>query len=122
MFAIKYRDSIVSGFTIEVDDRQYLLTAKHSFEGIKEGDSIQVFRDSKWYSITVKPIYCEPTQVDIIVLALPYHIYALMTEGTHADAQVPIAYGTALVLIMLVLGLDVVAIIIRTRARKKKAW
>jgi phosphate transport system permease protein len=56
------------------------------------------------------------------VLALPYHIYALMTEGTHPDAQVPIAYGTALVLLLLVLGLDVVAIIIRTRARKRKAW
>jgi len=56
------------------------------------------------------------------VLALPYHIYALMTEGTHPDAQVPIAYGTALVLLMLVLGLDVVAIIIRTRTRKKKLW
>jgi phosphate transport system permease protein len=56
------------------------------------------------------------------VLALPYHIYALMTEGTHPKAQVPIAYGTALVLLILVLGLDLVAIVIRTRARKKKLW
>ncbi len=56
------------------------------------------------------------------VLALPYHIYALMTEGTHAEAQVPIAYGTALVLLILVLGLDLIAIVIRTRARKKKLW
>lgn len=56
------------------------------------------------------------------VLALPYHIYALMTEGTHPDAQVPIAYGTAFVLLILVLGLDLIAIIIRTRSRKKKLW
>jgi phosphate transport system permease protein len=56
------------------------------------------------------------------VLALPYHIYALMTEGTHPDAQVPIAYGTALVLLILVLGLDLIAIVIRTRSRKKKLW
>jgi phosphate transport system permease protein len=56
------------------------------------------------------------------VQALPYHIYALMTEGTHPDAQVPIAYGSALVLLMLVLGLDLVAIIIRIRQRRKRLW
>lgn len=56
------------------------------------------------------------------VLALPYHIYALMTEGTHPAQQVPIAYGTALVLLSLVLGLNLIAIFIRTRSRKKKLW
>jgi phosphate transport system permease protein len=56
------------------------------------------------------------------VQALPYHIYALMTEGTHPNEQVPIAYGSALVLLLMVLGLDLIAIIIRTRARKKKLW
>lgn len=54
--------------------------------------------------------------------ALPYHIYALMTEGTRPEAQVPIAYGSALVLLMLVLGLDLVAIIIRLRQRRKQVW
>jgi phosphate transport system permease protein len=63
-----------------------------------------------------------PKSVMDEVLALPYHIYALMTEGTHPDKQVPIAYGTALVLLILVLGLDLIAIVIRTRARKKKLW
>jgi len=56
------------------------------------------------------------------VQALPYHIYALMTEGTHPDAQVPIAYGSALVLLILVLGLDLAAIIIRIRQRRKRLW
>lgn len=63
-----------------------------------------------------------PSSILSEVQALPYHIYALMTEGTHPDAQVPIAYGTAFVLLILVLGLDLIAIIIRTRARKKKLW
>lgn len=63
-----------------------------------------------------------PNSVMDEVLALPYHIYALMTEGTHPESQVPIAYGTALVLLILVLGLDLVAIVIRTRFRKKKLW
>ena len=56
------------------------------------------------------------------VMALPYHIYALMTEGTHPECQVPIAYGTALVLLLLVLGINLIAIIIRYRARKAKTW
>jgi phosphate transport system permease protein len=63
-----------------------------------------------------------PTSILSEVQALPYHIYALMTEGTHPKEQIPIAYGTALVLLLLVLGLDLIAIIIRTRARKKKLW
>ncbi|MGB9722140.1 MAG: phosphate ABC transporter permease PstA [bacterium] len=56
------------------------------------------------------------------VQALPYHIYALMTEGTHPDKQIPIAYGSAMVLLMLVLGMNLIAIIIRIRQRKKRLW
>jgi phosphate transport system permease protein len=56
------------------------------------------------------------------VMALPYHIYALMTEGTARKFQVPIAYGTALVLLLLVLSVNLVAIIIRYRMRKRKKW
>lgn len=56
------------------------------------------------------------------VMALPYHIYALMTEGTHPDEQVPIAYGTALVLLLLVLLVSAVAIFIRYSIRRKRQW
>ena len=56
------------------------------------------------------------------VMALPYHIYALMTEGSHPEAQVPMAYGTALVLIAMVLGISAIAIIIRARIRRTKKW
>ncbi len=61
-----------------------------------------------------------PRSIFSEIQALPYHIYALMTEGTHPEAQVPIAYGTALVLLFLVLGIDLIAIIIRNRARRKR--
>ncbi|MBW6513219.1 MAG: phosphate ABC transporter permease PstA [Candidatus Syntrophosphaera sp.] len=56
------------------------------------------------------------------VMALPYHIYALMTEGTHPKAQVPIAYGTALVLLILVLVISAVAILVRSSIRRKRQW
>ena len=63
-----------------------------------------------------------PTSFMNEVMALPYHIYALMTEGTARKFQVPIAYGTAVVLMILVLSVNLVAIIIRYRMRKRKKW
>jgi phosphate transport system permease protein len=55
------------------------------------------------------------------VMALPYHIYALMTEGS-APGELEIAYGTALVLLMLVLAINSVAIFIRIKARRARKW
>lgn len=61
-----------------------------------------------------------PASIFDEVMALPYHIYALMTEGTQPAKQVPIAYGTALVLLLLVLSLNLGAIIIRYRLRRRR--
>jgi len=52
------------------------------------------------------------------VMALPYHIYALMTEGTYPEKQTMIAYGCALILLMLVLLVSAFAIILRQRQRR----
>jgi len=56
------------------------------------------------------------------VMALPYHVYVLATAGTHIEETRPLQYGTILVLVALVLGLDLIAIIIRSYMRKKKRW
>ncbi|HOT04716.1 MAG TPA: phosphate ABC transporter permease PstA [Atribacter sp.] len=56
------------------------------------------------------------------VLALPYHIYGLMTEGTRPEKQVPIAYGTALVLLIMVLLVNFLAIYLRRRSRSARKW
>lgn len=55
------------------------------------------------------------------IMALPYHIYVLATAGTEIEATRHLQYGTALVLIILVLGLNLVAIIYRARLRRKMA-
>jgi phosphate transport system permease protein len=52
------------------------------------------------------------------VMALPYHIYALMTEGTRPELQTRIAYGSSLVLLALVLLMSFIAIYIRQRQRR----
>jgi len=56
------------------------------------------------------------------IMALPYHIYVLATAGTHIEETRPIQYGTALILIILVLGMNFLGIILRSRQRKKRAW
>ena len=63
-----------------------------------------------------------PSSLSDEVMALPYHIYALMTEGAHPDKQVPIAYGTALVLLAFVIILSSTSIYFRYRIRKKRDW
>ena len=56
------------------------------------------------------------------VMALPYHIYVLATAGTHIEETRGIQYGTALTLIALVLGMNLLGIILRAKQRKKRAW
>lgn len=52
-------------------------------------------------------------------MALPYHLYVVATSGTDIDAQMPIAYGTAFVLIVIVLLMNLVANAIRKHFEKK---
>lgn len=61
-----------------------------------------------------------PASIFDKIMALPYHIYVLATAGTDIQATRPLQYGTALVLIALVLGLNLIAIIYRTRLRRRR--
>ncbi len=60
-----------------------------------------------------------PSSVFDEIMALPYHIYVLATAGTEIEATRPLQYGTAMVLIGLVLGMNLVAILYRSRLRRK---
>ncbi len=55
------------------------------------------------------------------IMALPYHVYVLATAGTEIEKTRPLQYGTALVLITLVLGLNLFAIYLRARMQKKNS-
>jgi phosphate transport system permease protein len=43
------------------------------------------------------------------VMALPYHLYVITTSGTNIEESRPMAYGTALVLILIVLMVNLLA-------------
>ncbi|GHT65144.1 phosphate transport system permease protein PstA [Bacteroidia bacterium] len=60
-----------------------------------------------------------PTGIFDQVMALPYHLYVIVTSGTDIEASRPIAYGTALVLIAIVLILNLIASFLRRNFGKK---
>ncbi len=53
-------------------------------------------------------------------MALPYHLYVISTQVP--GMPLSIQYGTALVLLMMVLSLTLVATIFRTRMRRRREW
>ena len=53
-------------------------------------------------------------------MALPYHLYVISTQVPGMPLEVQ--YGTALVLLVLVLSMNLVATIIRSRFRRRRQW
>lgn len=53
-------------------------------------------------------------------MALPYHIFVISTQVPGMPVQ--IQYGTVLVLLVFVLGMNLIATLIRQRARARRQW
>lgn len=60
-----------------------------------------------------------PTSIFDQVMALPYHLYVISTSGTNIEASRKMAYGTALVLIFIVLITNLLANALRKYFGKK---
>lgn len=60
-----------------------------------------------------------PDSVYSQFMALPYHLYVIATAGTNIVQTRPIQYGTALVLLAIVLSINVIAVVIRKHYRRK---
>jgi phosphate transport system permease protein len=61
-----------------------------------------------------------PSSILSPTMALPYHLYVISTQVPEMPLE--IQYGTALVLMMFVLVLNLIATVIRARARAKRQW
>ncbi|MEA4937726.1 Phosphate transport system permease protein PstA [bioreactor metagenome] len=59
-----------------------------------------------------------PTSIFDQAMALPYHLYVIATSGTDLEATRPMAYGTALVLVIVVLVMNLIANFIRRKFSK----
>lgn len=90
---IKTPSGLGTGFTFDVDGRQYLITAKHMVTGLKPEDTIEIKKydgahQLKWVTLDVKVFKCDDP-VDIAVLIPPEQLTVSMTlEVPTADNPV----------------------------------
>jgi len=61
-----------------------------------------------------------PRSIHDQAMALPYHLFVLSTQVPNAPPR--IQWGTALVLLIMVLGMNLIAAVIRTRYRRARKW
>ncbi len=71
VFPIKVGEDTGSSFTLEVEGRQYLITARHIVFGLSDGDSIELLRENRWTPFKVRRLNVEPLAADAAVLVLP---------------------------------------------------
>ncbi|MEI7542130.1 MAG: phosphate ABC transporter permease PstA [bacterium] len=107
-------------------ETMYKIILPNSVSGILTGIILSVGRaagETAPILMTAATFYTTrlPNSLFSKVMALPYHIYALMTEGSKSG-QTEIAYGTALVLLILVLVINGLAIYIRIKSRRARKW
>jgi phosphate transport system permease protein len=62
-----------------------------------------------------------PSSLNSQFMHLGYHTYVLATQSPDVEATRPLLYATVLVLLLLTLVLNLVAVVIRTRIRRKAA-
>ncbi|RYZ38102.1 MAG: ABC transporter permease subunit, partial [Myxococcaceae bacterium] len=62
-----------------------------------------------------------PSSLNSQFMHLGYHTYVLATQSPDVEATRPLLYATVMVLLLLTFALNLVAVIIRTRTRRKAA-
>jgi len=97
----------------------------HALPGILTGTILGVGRaagETAPILFTVAAFYLPrlPESAFDQVMALPYHLYVISTQVPNVDPK--IRYGTALVLLAIVLLMNLVAIMIRSHFRSQKKW
>ena len=97
----------------------------HALPGILTGTILGVGRaagETAPILFTVAAFYLPrlPHSLFDQAMALPYHLYVLSTQVPNVDVK--IRYGTALVLLTIVLLMNLIAVMIRSHFRSKKKW
>lgn len=113
---IRAGENTGTGFTLDVDGRQYLITAKHVVAGLKPEDTIDIRKGTDWAQVKVKVLLCEGP-IDIAVIIPPSQLtvtfplepntskffygqeayftgfpYGLSTSGKNVNGLYPLAF------------------------------
>jgi len=97
----------------------------HALPGILTGIILAISRaagETAPILFTVAAFYLPklPESIFDQVMALPYHLYVMSTQVPNVAEN--LRYGTALVLLVMVLSMNFLAIVVRSKFRKKKKW
>ena len=70
-FRLKYGDRVGTCFTIDVAGRQYVATARHIVDSLKEGDctEIEIYHDRQWKPLFVNVAWLSKPPADVAILA-----------------------------------------------------
>lgn len=68
-FRIKYGKQIGTCFTIDIDERQYIVTAKHIVLNVNENDSIRILHQGIWKRLKTSIVWLPKSEEDIAILA-----------------------------------------------------
>ena len=68
-FHIKYNGQTGTCFTIDVDGKRYLITARHIVESIQDADVVEISRKRKWFPLRVRLVGHAKKKIDITALA-----------------------------------------------------
>jgi hypothetical protein len=69
---LRIRNAAATGtaFTIEVDGKQYLITARHLLQGFGRAGEIELWIEGRWSKLAARAIYPSKTTVDAVALDL----------------------------------------------------
>lgn len=99
----------------------------YSLPGILTGSILSVARvagETAPVMFTVAAFYTSglPKLIFSQAQVLPYYLYTVAVNVPNRTAALPTAYGAALVLIVMVFGMNLFAMILRAKLRKKYRW
>lgn len=81
VFQMRWGKNGGSCFTIDVDGKQYICTAKHVLDGFGSG-KVELFHDGKWKYLDVECVGYGSNDTDICVLSSKIQLSALSLDST----------------------------------------
>ncbi len=105
-FRIRYQDGVGTGFTIDVENKRYLITAKHVVQTIQADETVDIFHAQNWCPVRVRPVGHGEGNIDVTVLA-PQEIFGAALRLNHTTAGVTLSEDVYFLGFPYGLGMDV---------------
>ena len=71
-FRIRYQGATGTGFTVDIEDQRYLVTAKHVVDSLQDGEMVEFFNQDSWIPVEMRLVGHGEGDVDVSVLEPGY--------------------------------------------------